>query len=280
MEEAVIDTTITPTRTSTGFRSRSSSPTSGGGISSPTSFESMNKFSLIELEPLKFIIMDCPCDQNTKWYKSEIQRYNVTDIVRVCEATYNSEYFEKYNIHVHDMQFKDGQSPPDMIINRWLDLVDSRFSDPKDRRKEKPTKPHKLATVLSKPEEKSSMSMEGRPLSLTTTEDHHHKKDMGNPSGGCIAVHCVAGLGRAPVLVAVALIEYGMKPLDAIEFIRSRRKGAFNTHQIEFLDRYRCRRKNMTSSFINPFNKLFRRNEGSTTKSPTHTQQPSSSSMS
>jgi len=36
----------------------------------------------------------------------------------------------------------------------------------------------------------------------------------------CIAVHCVAGLGRAPVLVAIALIEYGMKYSDAVDYIR------------------------------------------------------------
>ncbi|KAI8089994.1 protein-tyrosine phosphatase-like protein [Halteromyces radiatus] len=63
-----------------------------------------------------------------------------------------------------------------------------------------------------------------------------------------IAVHCVAGLGRAPVLVAIALIEMGMKPLDAIEYIRSKRRGAFNKPQIMFLDSYKRILKPKSSS--------------------------------
>ncbi|KAI9486972.1 MAG: protein-tyrosine phosphatase-like protein [Benjaminiella poitrasii] len=63
-------------------------------------------------------------------------------------------------------------------------------------------------------------------------------KEEGN-SAPTIAVHCVAGLGRAPALVAIALIEMGMKPLDAIEFIRGKRRGAFNKPQIAYLDSYK-----------------------------------------
>ncbi|EHH49716.1 hypothetical protein EGM_00426 [Macaca fascicularis] len=57
---------------------------------------------------------------------------------------------------------------------------------------------------------------------------------------GCsVAVHCVAGLGRAPVLVALALIECGMKYEDAVQFIRQKRRGAFNSKQLLYLEKYR-----------------------------------------
>ena len=47
-----------------------------------------------------------------------------------------------------------------------------------------------------------------------------------------IAVHCIAGLGRAPVLVSIALIEDGLDGLDAVELIRSKRRGAVNVKQV------------------------------------------------
>ncbi|XP_059937858.1 protein tyrosine phosphatase type IVA 1-like isoform X2 [Mesoplodon densirostris] len=56
--------------------------------------------------------------------------------------------------------------------------------------------------------------------------------------GCCIAVHCVAGLGRAPVLVALALIEGGMKYEDAVQFIRQKRLGAFNSKQLLYLEKH------------------------------------------
>ncbi|CAB3995333.1 tyrosine phosphatase type IVA 1 [Paramuricea clavata] len=62
-------------------------------------------------------------------------------------------------------------------------------------------------------------------------------------TGSCIAVHCVAGLGRAPVLVAIALIEAGMKFEDAVDLIRRQRRGAINATQLSYLEKYKPTRR-------------------------------------
>jgi protein tyrosine phosphatase type 4A len=51
------------------------------------------------------------------------------------------------------------------------------------------------------------------------------------------------GLGRAPVLVAIALIENGMDNLSAINYVRERRRDAFNKQQLNFLVHYKPIRK-------------------------------------
>lgn len=58
-----------------------------------------------------------------------------------------------------------------------------------------------------------------------------------------IAVHCVAGLGRAPVLVSTALLERGLKFEEVVEYVRERRKGAINAKQLKFLREYKPRSK-------------------------------------
>lgn len=65
------------------------------------------------------------------------------------------------------------------------------------------------------------------------------KKHFQKDADTCIAVHCVAGLGRAPVMVALTLIELGMIYEDAVELIREKKRGAINQKQLRFLEKYR-----------------------------------------
>ncbi|KAK9704079.1 hypothetical protein QE152_g28521 [Popillia japonica] len=64
------------------------------------------------------------------------------------------------------------------------------------------------------------------------------KQSVENPDA-YVAIHCVAGLGRAPVMVALALMELGLSYEDAVELIREKKRGAINTKQLDYLEKYR-----------------------------------------
>ncbi|CAK0876163.1 unnamed protein product, partial [Prorocentrum cordatum] len=69
---------------------------------------------------------------------------------------------------------------------------------------------------------------------------------------GVVAVHCLAGLGRAPVLAAVALIEMTrMDYMDAVEKIREVRRGAINVKQVAFLkDSFRIQACHLVAALL------------------------------
>jgi protein tyrosine phosphatase type 4A len=67
--------------------------------------------------------------------------------------------------------------------------------------------------------------------SITVTDELISSQQQQHPVvvvPGRIGVHCLAGLGRAPVLVAIALIHYGSSPENAIALVRRHRPGAIN----------------------------------------------------
>jgi protein tyrosine phosphatase type 4A len=143
---------------------------------------------LVEYNSLRVLIMDRPSKANISQFVIELKKCGVSDVIRVCEPTYNRELLTKEGINLLDLTFDDGAAPPQQIVQQWLELVKSRLEENSD---------------------------------------------------AVIAIHCVAGLGRAPVLVALALIEYGMKYEDAVEYIRNRRRGAINTKQLAYLEKYK-----------------------------------------
>jgi protein tyrosine phosphatase type IVA len=166
--------------------------TPGSTGSSTLSMSIGTKPTLIEVKPMRFLILDAPRQSNLHVYIKEMRKHHVTDIVRVCEPTYNGSELKSAGICLHESEYKDGTSPPKELIMEWLQLVDTTFYGP--------------------------------------------SADLSS----CIAVHCVAGLGRAPVMVAIALIEFAsMDPVEAVSFLRERRRGAINEKQLLYLEGYK-----------------------------------------
>eukprot|EP00668_Euglena_longa_P007085 GGOE01008458.1.p1 GENE.GGOE01008458.1~~GGOE01008458.1.p1 ORF type:complete len:206 (-),score=53.99 GGOE01008458.1:794-1411(-) len=177
--------------------------------------------TLVSYAGMSFLIIDAPVDTSLPQYMTELRKYNAKHLVRACEATYHSGPLAEAGIQIHDLPFADGEPPPKKVIEDWLALVDAVFEVGK------PSKGKKGKKGLGPPEAAAGAIL----------------GDMAIPETS-IAVHCQAGLGRAPALVAIALMERGgMEPLDAIMYIRERRKGAFNAKQMAYLEAYMVHRK-------------------------------------
>lgn len=82
-----------------------------------------------------------------------------------------------------------------------------------------------------------------------TILDHIDKKSEKDEKEK-VAVHCVSGLGRAPVLIAIAMMESGSEYIDTVTAIRKRRVGSFNQKQITFLTSYKPRRHPSSCSCV------------------------------
>jgi protein tyrosine phosphatase type 4A len=62
-----------------------------------------------------------------------------------------------------------------------------------------------------------------------------------------ILVHCRAGLGRSPLMVAISLINEKMDSYDTIEFIRKHCPGSINMKQLSWLINYKPYKKHRLS---------------------------------
>lgn len=201
-------------------------PTSASVASTHSHSHSSNvplttKPAVIEHGNYRFCVHDAPTDSNLPSYVDFLLRKRVVALVRACEPTYESGPLQAAGIRVIELPFQDGSPPPDAMISRWLELVHEVFGPSNGGAK---VKKDKSADKADKADKAAAASK-----SSSTTP--------------AIAVHCVAGLGRAPVLVCIALIESGMHWMAAVELVRKKRRGALNITQLQYLEAYKPRGK-------------------------------------
>ncbi|XP_059528465.1 protein tyrosine phosphatase type IVA 3 isoform X1 [Myotis daubentonii] len=170
----------------------------------------MNRPAPVEVsyKNMRFLITHNPTNATLSTFIEDLKKYGATTVVRVCEVTYDKALLEKDGITVV-VRLAGCCCPGGASLSG-----DWPFDD-------------------------------GAPPPGKVVEDWLSllKAKFCDDPGSCVAVHCVAGLGRAPVLVALALIESGMKYEDAIQFIRQKRRGAINSKQLTYLEKYRPKQR-------------------------------------
>ena len=204
--------------------------------------------SIINHSPLRFLIVDCPTASTLSHYLREFARYNVHDVVRVCEPTYSREIVEKAGIRVHDVPFPDGGVPSTSMVKQWMGVVANHAKEVRDLQDTKLTSSQLTTSSAGGASENKSKERDHTAAIQSPPNSRKNAPSGNNMALGtynetqalpCVAVHCVAGLGRAPLLVCLALIEYGMEPLDAVELVRKHRRGALNSRQVAWVAQYK-----------------------------------------
>ena len=166
-------------------------------------------YSEIAYGGMRFIVTGTPDDDTLADYVALWQSLGVVRIVRMCETTLYDASKLPATLPITELLSQDGDVPADADIDAWLALVAAQYGSPAELK---------------------------RKLKAGEIDEKTRQP--------AIAVHCVAGLGRSPLVVAVALMEYGCeggKAPKVIEYVRARRRKALNMTQMKFLREYKPR---------------------------------------
>lgn len=201
-------------------------------------------FTIIEHGPVRIIVSGTPNAASLPAYAAKLARHNVKNVVRFCEPSYSADHLRQFGLNVYDWPFEDGDAPPEHIITKWLALLERVF--------------HISQYAKLAGSDSSALSDDGSDFDFSATLKRTTKAPRET-----IAIHCAAGLGRAPVIAALALVELGIDSFEAVGWIRALRRGAINASQMAFVESYANRpppppakRKGKTSrssSFVGSF---------------------------
>ena len=169
--------------------------------------------------PIRMLLSASPTNASLSEYIEILRRHNVKHIVRLCEPLYDAQTLHNAGFQVRDWPFQDGEVPPSVIISNWLNLLDTEFDL------------HQYAIAkASAPEPDFDDFL----LNIDNSSDEENLQKPINT----IAIHCASGIGRAPLLAALALLECGMDSFEAIALVRGVRTGSINLRQMSFLETY------------------------------------------
>lgn len=194
--------------------------------------------TVVEHGPVRLLICAAPGPGGLGAFMRVLRAERVRHVVRACERGYDAAALAERGFVVHEMPFEDGGAPPPRVVARWLALLDD---------------------VAALGECAWGTEPGGGPGGSADAVCVPARRET-------VAIQCVAGLGRAPVLAATALVELGMDPYEAVGWIRSLRRGAINRAQMHFLENYERRpppvsrlpRRSRSSSLVGSFLKATR----------------------
>jgi protein-tyrosine phosphatase len=150
---------------------------------------------------LRVYISQTPTESSIEPYIEFMIDDNITDIFNFCHNADSTPYsynsFIDRGIDVHHLAIDDGGYPSIEIIKQFNKAID------------------KIIAI-------------------------NNKKDLNQPVYNRILFHCQAGMGRAPTMLAYLMIsrfryhKYNDRA-DIVYLIRSKRRGAFNRNQLDWV---------------------------------------------
>ena len=174
----------------------------------------------------------------------EFKKEGVVCIARACEPTYSIEPLTQEGIEVEEFAFPDGSHPSKDVVNRWVRLVRNTYK--RKEAKDIAVGVHCVAGLGRAPVLVRACALLARCSSLSNTKqrssswfhapryDHCYRNYR--YCNYCNYCHC---RHHYDMQVAIALIEDGMDPIQAVEVIRNARRGSINTTQLNWLKDYR-----------------------------------------
>ncbi|EGF82419.1 hypothetical protein BATDEDRAFT_6575, partial [Batrachochytrium dendrobatidis JAM81] len=142
-----------------------------------------------------FLITDCPDKNHIDEFSHLLLSHQVSDVLRICDPS----AYDASLLSVAGIKVHE------------LYFEDGRL--------------YKL----------SILNQKAKLLSTSSTLDKKISSSSLTSTKPVLAIHCVSGIGRAPVLVCCALIDYGMDPSDAVAYVRKYRRGAINKSQLAWI---------------------------------------------